>query len=99
MDLERAIPRGRRGLQEWREQRIARIVHQNIDAAKRLDGALDHGLYLVLVRHVGLYRMTGSDTVSCHRRINEILAQTFPWWSAPNSPVATRRRYALSRNL
>jgi hypothetical protein len=56
MDLERAIPRGRRGLQEWREHRIARIVHQNIDAAKRLDGALDHGLDLVLARHIGLYR-------------------------------------------
>ena len=60
MDLERAIPRGRRGLQKCREHRIARIVHQNIDAAKRLDGAPHQALNL-------RGRLLGSSSIDiCH---------------------------------
>lgn len=100
MDLEHAIPHGRRGLQEWCEHRIARIVHQNIDAAKRLDGALDHGLDLVLVRDIGLHRngsppqalnlrggLLGSSSIDIRHHNARAFAGQTQRCGAPNPPA------------
>jgi hypothetical protein len=102
MHLEHAIPRGRRGLQEWREHRIARIVHQvhqNIDAAKRLDGALDYGLDVVLVRDIGLHRngsppqalnlrgrLLGSSSIDIRHHNARAFAGQTQRCGAPNPP-------------
>ena len=56
MDFDGAIPLLGSGLQEWRQRGITRIVHQDINATKRVDGALDHLLHLAMMGHVGWHR-------------------------------------------